>query len=93
MYLTQICKQTLKTVGDTAKLSGFICDFHPATLGSSPKHTIYAFTNLLKIVLCGKYENKQKEAEIGPLFLKKWAIPGLFSYFFVFSKVNIKYMV
>ena len=50
MYLTQICKQTLKTVGDTAKLSGFICDFHPAALGSSPKHTIYAFTNLLKIV-------------------------------------------
>ena len=26
------------------QLSGFICTFHPAAPGSSPKHTIYAFS-------------------------------------------------
>ena len=29
-----------------AMLSGFVCTFHPATLGSSPKHTNYAFFDL-----------------------------------------------
>ena len=26
-------------------LSGFVCTFDPAALGSNPKHTIYAFIN------------------------------------------------
>ena len=28
------------------KLCGFICAYHPAALGSNPKHTIYTFFNL-----------------------------------------------
>ena len=47
--------------------------FHPATLGSSTKHTIYAFSiYIVEMVYlslemeCEKNENKQKEAEIGP---------------------------
>ena len=32
--------------GVLPKLSVFVCAFHPATPGSSPKHTIYAFINL-----------------------------------------------
>ena len=51
---------------------GFVCAFHPAAPGSSPKHTIYAFFNLyLSFELeCERDENKQKEAGIGP-FLNK----------------------
>ena len=30
----------------TPLLSGFVCAFHPAALGSNPKHTIYVFINL-----------------------------------------------
>ena len=51
-------------------LSGFVCIFHPAAPGSSPKHTIYAFSNLFMNCVVWKDENKQKEAEIGPFFIK-----------------------
>ena len=34
----------------------YVCAFHPATLGSSPEHTIYAFINLYWIVSYGKDE-------------------------------------
>ena len=51
-------------------LSGFVCAFHPAAPGSIPKHTIYAYVYMLISELCGKDENKQREARIGP-FLKK----------------------
>ena len=39
-----------------------MCAFHPATLGSSPKHTIYAF------IICSHIRalwKEQKEARIG----------------------------
>ena len=29
--------------GVPPQLSGFVCAYHPAAVGSSPKHTIYAF--------------------------------------------------
>ena len=49
-------------------LSGFVCAFNPAALGSSPKNTIYAFIIfvLYSSLHCKKNENKQKEAEFGP---------------------------
>ena len=43
--------------GQAPLLSGFVWSFHSAALGSSPKHTIYVFTNLYLIVSCGKDEN------------------------------------
>ena len=51
-------------------LSEYICTYHPAAPGSSPKHTFYAFINLDWFVTWGKDENQQKEAGIG-LFFKK----------------------
>ena len=60
------------------QLSGFVCTFHPAAPGLSPKHTIYAFSidivqivNLLLELECEVNENKQKEAGIGPIFFEK----------------------
>ena len=52
-----------------AMRSGIICAFHPAALGSSPKHT--AIIILVQFVLylslhCEKNENKQKDAGFGP---------------------------
>ena len=49
-------------------LSGFVCAFNPAALGSSPNNTIYAFIIfvLYSSLHCEKNENKQKEAEFGP---------------------------
>ena len=51
-------------------LSGFACAYHPATPGSSPKHTINVFSiYIVRIVYlsfeleCEKNENNQKEAE------------------------------
>ena len=51
------------------ELSGFVCANHPATLGSSPKHTIYALSFIVKFVLylsCENNENKQNEAGFAP---------------------------
>ena len=42
------------------QLSGFVCAFHPTALGSSPKHTIYAFINLLINCVMWRNENKQE---------------------------------
>ena len=42
-------------------LGGFVCAFHPATLGSSPKHTIYAFIIINQNLELN--ENKQIEDE------------------------------
>ena len=39
------CGKSFK-IGETQFLSVFGCTFHPATLGSSPKHTNYAFFDL-----------------------------------------------
>ena len=44
--------------------------FHPAAPGSSPKHTIYAFTICSQSYAifsthCDKNENKQKEGHVG----------------------------
>ena len=33
-------------MGLLPQLSGFVCTFHAAALGSNPKHTIYAFLKL-----------------------------------------------
>ena len=38
--------------------SGFVCACHPAAPGPSPKHTIYAFTNLYWLVSCREDKNK-----------------------------------
>ena len=35
-----------RLMGVPPQLSEFVCAFHPATPGSNPKHTIYAFINL-----------------------------------------------
>ena len=56
-------------------LSGFICAFHPATPGSSTKHTIYAFINLYSTIYnlyftFGKDENKKRGRD-WPIFFKK----------------------
>ena len=50
-------------------LSGFVCAYHPAAPGSSPKHTIYGFIVFVLYLSCEKDENKQKEAGFG-LFKK-----------------------
>ena len=49
---------------------GFISALHPATPGSSCKHTIYALINLYLNCVIAKRTKKQKEAWFGP-FLKK----------------------
>ena len=65
-------------VGVPLQLSGFVCAFHPATPGSSPKHTIYAFSiYIVQIVYlsleleCEKNENKTKRGRDWPIFYKK----------------------
>ena len=49
------------------------CAYHPGAPGSSPKHTIYAFSFIVFVLYlsCEKNENKQKEAGFGLFFLKK----------------------
>ena len=49
-------------------LSGFVCAYHPAAPGSSPKHSIYTFSfiEFVQYLSCEKKENKQKEAGFGP---------------------------
>ena len=63
-------------------LSGFVCDYHLAALGSSPKHTILTFIMvgfdafIVKYVLylsCGTNENKQKKPGLAH-FLRKNSI-------------------
>ena len=54
-----LCVQILMD-GVPPKLSGFICAYHPATLGSNPKHTIYTFINLnCDILKRPKYSDKE----------------------------------
>ena len=38
-----VSKSTMKKLRCRVLLSGFVCAFHPAAPGSTPKHTIYAF--------------------------------------------------
>ena len=48
-----------------ALLSGFVCAYHPATPGSSPKHTIYAFYSqilYLIVIVLRKRRKYTKEA-------------------------------
>ena len=59
--------------GDTAMLSGLVCAFHPAALGLSPKHTIYAFIHLLK------YCTVEKTARTGLFFFKNIALQNVHS--------------
>ena len=47
------------TVGVPPKLSGFVCAFHPATPGSNPKHTIYAFFNLNLNLSCDMLKRRK----------------------------------
>ena len=60
-------------LGVLPQLSGFICAYHPAAPGLSPKHTIYAFSFIVFVLYLSfeKNKNKQKEAGFGPFFLKK----------------------
>ena len=65
-------------------LSGFICAFHPATPGSSTKHTIYAFINVYFTIYnlyftFGKDENKNRGLD-WPIFKKNKILSGNFSY-------------
>ena len=55
-----------------ATIAQWICLRLPSCrLGSSRKHTNYAFINLYLIVLFGNDKNKHKEAGIGPFFQKE----------------------
>ena len=60
--------------GVPPKLSGFVCTFHPAAPGSTPKHAINAFSIIVKFVLylsmwCEKRTKiNKKEAGFGPFF-------------------------
>ena len=42
----QICTFSQTATLWPPQLSGFVCAYHPAAVGSNPKHTIYAFFNL-----------------------------------------------
>ena len=57
-------------IGVPPQLSAFVCAYHPAATGLSPKHSIDTFIIYsLSFVLnlpCDKNENKQKEAGFGP---------------------------
>ena len=50
------------------ELSGFVCAYHIAAPGSSPKHAIYAFSFIVFVLHLSyeKNKNKQKEAGYGP---------------------------
>ena len=50
-------------------LSGFVCAFHHAALGSTPKHSIYAFIIYSEICPCvvKKNENKPKRGRVWPI--------------------------
>ena len=50
-------------------LSGFVCAFHPAAPGSSPKHSIFTLISLLNCIIW-KRKNREKEDGIGPYFQK-----------------------
>ena len=53
-----------------AAISGFVCAYHPAAPGLSPKHAIYAFSFIVFVLYlsCEKNKNKQKEAGFDPFF-------------------------
>ena len=56
--------------------------YHPAALGSSPKHTIYAFIiygQICAMFVSSKEQNKQNEAGFGP-FLKNGSLVNLPTY-------------
>ena len=53
--IVKIVRKTL--YGVLPKLGGFVCAFHPAAPGSSPKQTIYTFINLLNSV---RRKNKKR---------------------------------
>ena len=63
---------TIMQLGVPPQLSGFVCAYHPAAPGLSPKHTIYTFS-IYKVQIvylsfeleCERNKNKQKEAGIG----------------------------
>ena len=68
-----IIKVTLIIVNKLPKLSGFVCHYHPAALGSSPKHTIEAFitySHCTIFVVRKRTKIKQKEAGFGPFLIK-----------------------
>ena len=54
-------EQYRKVIGVSPQLHGFVCAIHPATPGSSPKHTIYAFINLIK---CKKTKINKKRPSL-----------------------------
>ena len=58
----------------TPQLSGFVCTYHPAAPGLSPKHTIYAFSFIVFVLYLSfeKNENKHKEVGFGPFFKTKF---------------------
>ena len=67
--------------GSAAIAQWFVCAYHPATPGSSPKHTIYAFIiyriYAYTIYLSrGKNESKEKRGREWPNFFKKCEAVG-----------------
>ena len=62
--------------------SGFVCNFHPAAMGSSPKHTIYAFS----IYICHLNWNVKRTK-----IIKKR--PGLAHFFLKKNNVSIIYLL
>ena len=69
--------KTMHTFGVPPYLSGFVCAFHSAAPGSTPKHAIYTFFNYSQIcarfihAMWEKNENKQKRGRVWPIFYKK----------------------
>ena len=51
-------------------LSGFVCAFHPATLGSNPEHTIYGLINLNLNLICEMLKKMKINRKRGPFFKK-----------------------
>ena len=62
----------LNHLGVPPQLSGFICTFHPAAWGFSPKHTIYASIILINFMLflslhCEETKINKKRPGLGQL--------------------------
>ena len=73
-------------------LSGIVCAYHLAALGSSPKHAIYAFSFIVFVLYlsCEKNENKQKSGRVWPI-LTRSPVGNLFSSVIFYAKHNITF--
>ena len=86
VFNKMVSADTLPLHKINGQLSGFVCAYHSAAPGSSPKYTIYTFFiyNVFVLYLsCEKNKNKQKRGRVWPIF----KINGLIEFWSIFKLI------